>query len=113
MCPCGQPSRPTGGALGLHGHGVRDRQLRGPTAATFREALARAEARVQAARAIGDGRRYETGGLSAGLALRGSMPIGPLRAALDLTGGAKVFTLNGERVVRPTANLTLLLLYGI
>ncbi len=33
-CRCGQPSRPTGGALGLHGHGVRDRQLRGPPSAT-------------------------------------------------------------------------------
>lgn len=27
---CGAPSRPIGGGLGLHGHGVRDRQLRGP-----------------------------------------------------------------------------------
>jgi hypothetical protein len=27
---CGAPSRPTGGGLGLHGHGLRDRQLRGP-----------------------------------------------------------------------------------
>lgn len=31
-CRCGAPSRPTGGALGLHGHGLRERQLRGPTA---------------------------------------------------------------------------------
>lgn len=30
-CPaCGIASRPTGGALGLHGHGRRERQLRGP-----------------------------------------------------------------------------------
>jgi hypothetical protein len=30
-CPdCDAPSRPTGGRLGLHGHGFRDRQLRGP-----------------------------------------------------------------------------------
>jgi hypothetical protein len=30
-CPgCGAASRPTGGRLGLHGHGLRDRQLRGP-----------------------------------------------------------------------------------
>lgn len=28
---CGAPSRPTGGGLGLHGHGFRDRQLCGPT----------------------------------------------------------------------------------
>jgi hypothetical protein len=27
---CGAPSRPTGGGLGLHGHGLRDRQLCGP-----------------------------------------------------------------------------------
>ena len=33
-CRCGQPSRPTGGGLGLHGHGVRERQLRGPTGPT-------------------------------------------------------------------------------
>lgn len=33
-CRCGQPSRPAGGALGLHGHGLRDRQLRGPALAT-------------------------------------------------------------------------------
>jgi len=32
-CPCGAPSRPTGGLLGLHGHGLRERQLRGPTCA--------------------------------------------------------------------------------
>jgi hypothetical protein len=61
----------------------------------------------------GDGRHFETGDVTAGLALRGSMPLGPLRAALDLTGGAKFYTLNGDRVVHPVANLTLLLLYGI
>ena len=60
-----------------------------------------------------DGRHFETGDLTTSLALRASMPIGPLRAALDLTGGAKFFTLNGDRVARPVANLTLLLLYGI
>lgn len=27
---CGEPSRPVGGGLGLHGHGLRDRQVRGP-----------------------------------------------------------------------------------
>ena len=33
-CPgCDAASRPVGGALGLHGHGLRDRQLRGPLAA--------------------------------------------------------------------------------
>jgi Domain of unknown function (DUF6431) len=31
MCiVCGQASRPVGGGLGLHGHGLRDRQIRGP-----------------------------------------------------------------------------------
>ena len=30
-CPCcDAPSRPVGGSLGLHGHGLRDRQIRGP-----------------------------------------------------------------------------------
>jgi len=30
-CPeCGAASRPTGGKLGLHGHGLRERQVRGP-----------------------------------------------------------------------------------
>jgi hypothetical protein len=34
QCPgCAAASRPVGGALGLHGHGLRDRQLRGPLAA--------------------------------------------------------------------------------
>jgi len=30
---CDAPSRPVGGRLGLHGHGLRDRQLCGPPAA--------------------------------------------------------------------------------
>lgn len=30
---CGAPSRLPGGGLGLHGHGLRDRQLRGPPSA--------------------------------------------------------------------------------
>lgn len=30
---CGAPSQPTGGRLGLHGHGVRHRQVCGPTEA--------------------------------------------------------------------------------
>jgi len=63
--------------------------------------------------ALPDGRHFETADLTTGLALRGSMPLGPLRAALDLTGGAKFFSLNGDHVVRPVANLSLLLLYGI
>jgi hypothetical protein len=62
---------------------------------------------------IPDGRHFETADFSGGLALRGSMPVGPLRAALDLTAGGKVFTLNGGRVIRPVANLSLLVLYGM
>lgn len=27
---CGEASRPVGGGLGMHGHGLRDRQVRGP-----------------------------------------------------------------------------------
>jgi hypothetical protein len=60
-----------------------------------------------------DGRHYETGDFTSSLALRGSMPVGPVRVALDLTGGAKFFSLNGSDVVRPVANLTLLVLYGM
>lgn len=30
MCPCGAPSREPGRPLGLHGHGFRERQVRGP-----------------------------------------------------------------------------------
>jgi hypothetical protein len=34
-CPrCQSPSRPIGGAIGLHGHGLRTRQLRGPLTPT-------------------------------------------------------------------------------
>jgi hypothetical protein len=60
-----------------------------------------------------DGRHFETGDLTGGLALRASLPLGPIRAALDLTAGVKAYTLDRARVVRPVANLTLLLLYGI
>ena len=60
-----------------------------------------------------DGRHYETADLTGGVALRGSLPLGPVRAALDLTGGARSFSLDGKRVVRPVANLSLLLLYGM
>jgi len=60
-----------------------------------------------------DGRHFETGDLTGGVALRASLPIGPVRAALDLTGGAKVFNLDDRRVVRPAANLSLLVLYGM
>jgi hypothetical protein len=60
-----------------------------------------------------DGRHYETGDFTSSLALRGSMPVGPVRVALDLAGGAKFFSLNGSDVVRPVANLTLLVLYGM
>jgi len=35
QCPCcASASRPIGGRLGLHGHGLRDRQVRGPPAIT-------------------------------------------------------------------------------
>lgn len=33
---CGAPSQPTGGRLGIHGHGLRDRQICGPTEAEGR-----------------------------------------------------------------------------
>jgi len=40
-CPaCGLAARPVGGRLGLHGHGLRDRQQRGPAAPGERAAIA-------------------------------------------------------------------------
>lgn len=45
-CPdCGAPSRPTGGGLGLHSHGVRDRQLACSTRSNFVVASRRTPAR--------------------------------------------------------------------
>ena len=39
-CPCcASASRPIGGLLGLHGHGLRDRQVRGPPAITAPSAM--------------------------------------------------------------------------
>jgi hypothetical protein len=39
-CPaCGNAARPTGGTLGLHGHGSRRRQLRGPLEANGESAV--------------------------------------------------------------------------
>jgi hypothetical protein len=59
-----------------------------------------------------DRRAFSAGDLSAGLALRASLPVGRLRAALDLSGGVRAFELDAARVVRPVAAGALVLLYG-
>jgi hypothetical protein len=64
------------------------------------------------AQALRDGRHFQTGDFTGGLALRLSRPIGRLRAALDLFGGARVMTVNDARSARPAVNATLVVLYG-
>ncbi|HET9555453.1 MAG TPA: caspase family protein [Anaeromyxobacteraceae bacterium] len=63
--------------------------------------------------ALHDGRHFETGDLTAAAALRLSMPIGRLRAALDLAGGARSLKLDDKRELRPALGLTLVVLYGL
>ncbi len=60
-----------------------------------------------------DGRHFQTGDLTGAVALRLSMPLGRLRTALDLTGGARTFRFNDERAWRPAVNATLVVLYGM
>jgi hypothetical protein len=62
--------------------------------------------------ALRDGRSFQSGDVVGGLALRVSRPIGRLRAALDLFGGARVMTVNDARSARPAMNATLVILYG-
>jgi hypothetical protein len=40
------------------------------------------------------------------------VPIGRLRAAVDLDGGVRYFELNGRRTARPAASGSLVVLYG-
>lgn len=57
-------------------------------------------------------RSFATGVSSAGAALLVTAPVGPLRAGVDLTGGAQLFKLNDRATVRPGASAALLVLYG-
>jgi hypothetical protein len=59
-----------------------------------------------------DRRSFSAGDGTAGFALRASLPIGRLRTALDLLGGARTFELDGARTVRPALSTSLVILYG-
>ncbi len=59
-----------------------------------------------------DHRSFSAGDGTAGALLRWSLPVGRLRAAVDLSGGGRVFELNGRRTLRPAASTSLVLLYG-
>jgi hypothetical protein len=63
--------------------------------------------------ALRDGRRFETGDVTGGAVLRLSRPIGPVRAALDVFGGARFMKVNDSMGARPAAGATLVLLYGL
>ena len=60
-----------------------------------------------------DGRRFETGDLTGGAVLRLSRPVGPVRAALDLFGGARFMKVNDSLGARPAGGATLVILYGL
>ncbi len=62
--------------------------------------------------ALRDGRRFETGDLTGGAVLRLSRPIGPVRAALDLFGGARFMKVNDSTGAHPAFGATLVFLYG-
>jgi len=82
-CPCcGVPSRPAGGLLGLHGHGLRERHQWGPAdlggapgliGVLLRRSLCRACGAVVAVgpRGIAPGRLYGAGAIALALALWG------------------------------------------
>jgi len=60
-----------------------------------------------------DGRHYTTGDVTGALALRLSVPLGRLRAALDVAGGARNTTFNDTREWFPAFGATVVVLYGI
>jgi hypothetical protein len=62
--------------------------------------------------ALRDGRHFQTGDAYGGAALRLSAPLGRVRAALDLLGGARLFKLDERRHVAPALGVTLVVLYG-
>jgi Caspase domain len=59
-----------------------------------------------------DRRSFSAGDLTAGFALRASVPIGRLRAALDAEAGVRWFDLDGRRAARPATSSSLVVLYG-
>jgi hypothetical protein len=59
-----------------------------------------------------DGRHFETGDLTGGVALRLSMPLGRFRTALDLAGGVRTMNFDDSRTWRPALGATLVVLYG-
>jgi hypothetical protein len=59
-----------------------------------------------------DHRTYDAGDATAGFLARLSIPVGRLRGAVDLAAGARAFTLNGSRTVKPAGSLSLVVLYG-
>jgi len=63
--------------------------------------------------ALRDGRHFETGDLTGGAVLRLSRPFGPVRAAIDVFGGARYMKVNDSMGVRPAAGATLVILYGL
>lgn len=60
-----------------------------------------------------DGRHFQTADVTGAAALRLSLPLGPLRAALDLTGGLRSMNFDDKRSLRPAAGATLVVLYGL
>jgi hypothetical protein len=63
--------------------------------------------------AMNDGRHYEAGDVTAAGALRLSFPLAGWRAALDFTGGVQSLQINQARAVRPSASVTVVVLYGL
>jgi hypothetical protein len=59
-----------------------------------------------------DHRSFSAGDTTAGLLLRWSLPLGRLRAALDVSAGGRLFELDGKRTLRPAASTSAVLLYG-
>jgi hypothetical protein len=65
-----------------------------------------------ASQTLKDRRSFTAGDATAGFLVRASLPVGRMRAALDLAGGARTFELNDGRTVRPAAMASLVVLYG-
>ena len=63
--------------------------------------------------ALRDGRHFETGDFTGGAVLRLSRPFGPVRAAVDVFGGARLMKVNDSLGARPAAGATLVILYGL
>jgi hypothetical protein len=59
-----------------------------------------------------DGRHFNVGDLTGGLALVASAPVGRLRLAFDGMFGGSVFKLNNSTTVKPVSVASILILYG-